>query len=59
MGKKYQGYKDALSHMNLDSLKERREKMALKFIKKILETENILQIVPSKHKQSPHEKKKP
>ena len=39
MGKKYQGYKDALSHMDLDSL------MALKFMKKIFEAENILKIL--------------
>ena len=47
MGNNYQGYKEALRHMNLDSLKDRREKMALQFIKKIFETRNILQIVPS------------
>ena len=47
MGNNYQGYKEALRHMNLDSLKDRREKMALQFIKKIFETRNILQIIPS------------
>ena len=46
MGKKYQGYKDALSQMNLDSLKERREKMALKFIKKSLKQKTFSKLFP-------------
>ena len=36
MGCKYQGYKEALQYMSLDSLKERRVKMALTFAKKSL-----------------------
>ena len=36
MGKRYEGYEEALKFMRLDSLKERREKMALKFAKKSL-----------------------
>ena len=34
MGNKYQGYKEALQYMKLESLRDRREKMALNFAKK-------------------------
>ena len=37
MGDRYQGYEKALKFLKLDSLKERREKMALKFAKKIID----------------------
>ena len=46
MGNRYQGYKEALKHMSLDSLKERREKMALRFIKKSLKQETFSKLFP-------------
>ena len=46
MGNNYQGYKKALRHMNLDSLKDRREKMALQFIKKSLRQETFSKLFP-------------
>ena len=46
MGNRYQGYKEALEHMNLNSLKERREKMALRFIKKSLKHETFSKLFP-------------
>ena len=36
MGTRYQGYQEALKFMKIDSLKERRVKMALSFVKKSL-----------------------
>ena len=52
MGNKYQGYEEALKFMKLDSLKQRREKMALKFAKKSLKQDCFLRLFPentSKH----------
>ena len=52
MGNKYQGYEEALKILKLDSLKERREKMALKFAKKSLKLEQFSRLLPlseSKH----------
>ena len=46
MGKDYQGYNQALEHMNLDSLKERREKMALTFAKKSLKLDKFSNFFP-------------
>ena len=46
MGDKYLGYEHALEHMNLDSLKERRVKMALSFAKKALKLENFSRFFP-------------
>ena len=46
MGNSYQGYNQALLHMNLDSLKERREKMALTFAKKTLRLDNFSKFFP-------------
>ena len=46
MGTKYQGYKEALSDMSLDSLKERRDKMALKFVKKSLKQATFSRLFP-------------
>ena len=46
MGKDYQGYKQALEHMNLDSLKERRVKMALTFAKKSLKLDKFSNFFP-------------
>ena len=46
MGKDYQGYKQALKHMNLDSLKERRVKMALTFAKKSLKLDKFSNFFP-------------
>ena len=59
MGNKYQGYEEALKYMKLDSLKQRREKMALQFAKKSLKQESFSKLFPlntSKHimqKRSP------
>ena len=46
MGNEYQGYKQALKHMNLDSLKERRVKMALTFAKKSLKVDKFSGFFP-------------
>ena len=46
MGDKYLGYEHALEHMNLDSLKERRVKMALSFAKKALKMDNFSSFFP-------------
>ena len=51
-GNRYQGYEQALKFLKLDSLKERREKMALKFAKKSLKLEQFSRLLPlseSKH----------
>ena len=49
MGKNYKGYKEALLHMNLESLRDRREKMALNFAKKSLKMENFSKLFPINH----------
>ena len=41
MGNKYQGYEQALKFLKLDSLKERRVKMALRFAKRLLKLEHL------------------
>ena len=46
MGNRYQGYNEALKHMSLDSLRERREKMALRFIQKSLKHETFSRLFP-------------
>ena len=46
MGKRYEGYEEALKFMKLDSLKERREKMALKFVKKSLRQDGFSKLFP-------------
>ena len=46
MGTRYQGYREALKEMSLDSLEERRQKMALKFVKKSLKQENFSRSFP-------------
>ena len=46
MGKRYEGYEEALKFMKLDSLKERREKMALKFAKKSLRQDGFSKLFP-------------
>ena len=46
MGTRYQGYSEALKEMSLDSLEERRKKMALKFIKKSLKQEIFARSFP-------------
>ena len=59
MGNKYEGYEETLKFMKLDSLKQRREKMALKFAKQSLKQESFSKLFPlntSKHimaKRSP------
>ena len=55
MGNKYQGYEEALKFLKLDSLKERRIKMALNFAKKSLKLEHFSKLLPlneSKHVMS-------
>ena len=52
MGDKYQGYEQALKFLKLDSLRERRRKMALNFAKKSLKLEHFSKLLPlneSKH----------
>ena len=52
MGNMYQGYEQALKFLKLDSLKERREKMALNFANRSLKLEQFLRLLPlseSKH----------
>ena len=46
MGKRYEGYEESLKFMKLDSLKERREKMALKFAKKSLRQDGFSKLFP-------------
>ena len=46
IGNKYQGYEEALKFMKLDSLKQRREKMALKFAKKSLKQDSFSKLFP-------------
>ena len=46
MGNKYQGYEQALKFLKLDSLKERRIKMALKFAKRSLKLEHFSKMFP-------------
>ena len=52
MGNRYEGYEESLKFMKLDSLKQRREKMALKFAKKSLKQDCYSRLFPvntSKH----------
>ena len=46
MGNKYQGYEQALKFLKLDSLKERRLKMALRFAKRSLKLEQFSKLFP-------------
>ena len=46
MGNKYQGYQEALKLLKLDSLKERRIKIALNFAKRSLKLENFSKLFP-------------
>ena len=46
MGNKYQGYELALKFLKLDSLKERRLKMALRFAKRSLKLEQFSKLFP-------------
>ena len=55
MRNKYQGYEEALKFLKLDSLKERRIKMALNFAKRSLKLEHFSKLLPkngSKHMMS-------
>ncbi len=52
-GKRYEGYEEALKFMKLNSLKERREKMALKFAKKVFETGWLIKVWRLSEKRSP------
>ena len=42
LGQKYEKYEDALIKVNLDSLKERREKLCKKFAQKCLDSDNVI-----------------
>ena len=46
MGNKYQGYEQALKFLKLDSLKERRIKMALTFAKRSLKQDHFSKLFP-------------
>ena len=46
MGNKYQGYEEALKFLKLDSLKDRRIKMALNFAKRSLKLEHFSKMLP-------------
>ena len=46
MGNRYQGYEEALKFLKLDSLKERRIKMALNFAKRSLKLEHFSKLFP-------------
>ena len=46
MGNKYQGYEEALKILKVESLKERRTKMALNFAKRSLKLENFSKLFP-------------
>ena len=46
MGTRYQGYQEALKFMKIDSLKERRVKMALSFAKKSLRQDSFSSVFP-------------
>ncbi len=46
MGTRYQGYEEALKFMKIDSLRERRLKMALRFAKKSVRHKNFLSVFP-------------
>ena len=46
LGKDYLNYEEALSELKLESLDERREAMALKFVKKSLGNSNFSQLFP-------------
>ena len=46
MGTKYQGYEEALKFLKLDSLKERRIKMALNFAKRSLKLPYFSKLLP-------------
>ena len=46
MGTRYQGYEEALKFMKIDSLKERRVKMALRFAKKSVRQGNFSSLFP-------------
>ena len=59
MGSKYLGYKEALQYMSLESLKERREKMALNFAKKSLKLANFSKFFPLNNAKHQMEKRNP
>ena len=46
LGKEYKSYDEALCELKLESLHERREAMALKFVKKSLENSNFSKLFP-------------
>ena len=46
MGTRYQGYEEALKFMKIDSLRERRVKMALRFAKKSVRHRNFSSVFP-------------
>ena len=44
----YKNYESALKSLNIDSLKDRREKLCVKFAKKCLKLENMKKLFPLK-----------
>ena len=59
MGNKYQGYEEALKFMNLDSLRKRREKMALRFAQKSLKQVSFSGLFPVSNPKHGMEKRSP
>ena len=59
MGIRYEGYEEALKFMKLDSLKERREKMALKFVNKSLKHDGFSKLFPLNSPKHIMEKRNP
>ena len=58
---KYQSYQNALNHLDLDTLKDRREHLCLSFAKKCLKNEKVKDLFPlhkSKHQMKKRKVKK-
>ena len=59
MGEKYQSYKKSLNFLNLDTLKERREKLCIRFAKNALKNEKACKMFPMNEKKHIMITKKP
>ena len=51
MGEQYQSYKKSLNFLNLDTLKERREKLCIRFAKNALKNEKASKMFPMNEKK--------
>ena len=51
MGEQYQSYKKSLNFLNLDTLKERREKLCIRFAKNALKNEKACKMFPINEKK--------